>query len=91
MVNKSRGTSGGIGLRTQANSPGNHEGDDLGTGDILAAWIAEDVLAFAKSLGLQPTSAFKEAVKRIESDSLLEQGDSEGEDSEELPHGGTGR
>ena len=72
MLNKSRGANGEGDSRMQVNSGGKDNGDHPGAIDMLAIWIAEDVMAFAKSFDTRPAEVLKEAMERIRAESLLE-------------------
>ena len=81
MPSKSSEANGVSNSSVQVKSWGKDDGDCPGAVDILAVWIAEDVMAFAKSLGVDPAGVLKEAVERIQSESLLDQGDSDFDES----------
>ena len=73
MRNTSRGADGGRDSRTQVSSREKLQDDYPEAADILAVWIAEGVVAFAKSFDAKPAEVLKEAVERIHAESLLEQ------------------
>lgn len=77
MVKKSWVARDGGDSRTQVNSLEKHDEDYSSAVDILAAWIAEDVLAFARSFRAEPAAALREALERVRSRSLLDQRDSD--------------
>lgn len=71
MTDNSGGAKSWRGSRNGGGSPGNRSADAESI-DLLALWIAEDVVACAKSSDLMPEDMLEQAVAKVRVESLLE-------------------